>query len=170
MSDDSLAIEIDWPVPCAHFRIRCKGWKSILAMPLPSQMIPWCDLEVLGLGYVLRLASEAPAYDPTPLKLLPEVGLQDLADGDPPSDPEAEAAKIEMAAEMLLNVLPKSGVVVHCVGGRGRTGTVIGRALCLAGIASPTRVSDTLNEAYRRVGKGGWPEAEWQHDVLKGVE
>jgi len=168
MSDDSLPIEIDWPVPFAHFRIRCKGWKSILAMPLPSQTIPWYHLEALDLGYVLRLASEAPAYDPTPLKLLPEVELEDLAHGYPPSAPSTEAARIEMAAEMLLNVLPESGVVVHCIGGRGRTGTVIGRALCLAGIASPTRVSETLNEAYKRVGKDGWPEAEWQYEVLWG--
>ena len=57
------------------------------------------------------------------------------------------------------------GVVVHCHGGRGRTGSVIGSALVLLG-HDPDTVIDWLYRVQRTRGRRGWPEQPWQAEVV----
>jgi protein-tyrosine phosphatase len=58
------------------------------------------------------------------------------------------------------------GVAVHCMGGRGRTGTVIGVALVQLG-HDPEAVIDYLHELAVGRGRRGWPESQWQADTVR---
>jgi protein-tyrosine phosphatase len=58
------------------------------------------------------------------------------------------------------------GVVVHCAGGTGRTGTVIGCVLRLLGVAA-VQVISYLDHLHQARGRSGWPEAEWQSQVVR---
>ncbi len=56
--------------------------------------------------------------------------LENLAGGRMPTDPLAEQKLVDAAAGLVVDKLKAGqGVVVHCWGGTGRTGTVIGRSL-----------------------------------------
>ena len=54
------------------------------------------------------------------------------------------------------------GVVVHCAGGTGRTGTVIACTLAALGMpeADVLRYMTTVNAARGKA--SGWPESDWQ--------
>jgi hypothetical protein len=54
------------------------------------------------------------------------------------------------------------GVVVHCAGGTGRTGTVIACALASLGVpeADVLEYMATVNAARGK--SRGWPESDWQ--------
>jgi protein-tyrosine phosphatase len=56
--------------------------------------------------------------------------------------------------------------VVHCVGGRGRTGTVLGCVLRELG-HSPGEVVDFLDRVHKARGKAGWPESPWQGQLVR---
>jgi hypothetical protein len=57
------------------------------------------------------------------------------------------------------------GVLVHCEGGNGRSGTVIGAVLISYGIPA-LEVVNWLDEVHRLGGKSGWPESAWQRQAL----
>ena len=79
------------------------------------------------------LSHDEPAYDPAPCTIT-AVRLQDLVSGGDPNDPTRESALVEEAAADVVEHLERGiGVAVHCMGGRGRTGTVIGVALVTLG-------------------------------------
>ena len=59
------------------------------------------------------------------------------------------------------------GVAVHCMGGRGRTGTVIGVALVTLG-HDPDAVIAHLDRVARARGRRGWPESPWQSAGASG--
>lgn len=60
-----------------------------------------------------------------------------------------------------------NGVAVHCHGGTGRTGTVIGAVLVRLG-HDPEEVCDWLHQVHVARGRDGWPESDWQQSVLRG--
>ena len=54
------------------------------------------------------------------------------------------------------------------MGGRGRTGTVIGVALVTLG-HDPDKVVDYLDRVARARGRRGWPESPWQAAVVRSA-
>lgn len=58
------------------------------------------------------------------------------------------------------------GIIVHCVGGIGRTVMVLGCVLRDLGF-SVERVIDYLDRINRLRGLKGWPEAEWQAEMVR---
>lgn len=134
-------------------------------IPYPNDRTPWKSFDALGFRWVLRLA-EGPAYDPAPLQLLDAVELQDLYGGLSPADPQQQERLIREAAGLVAGKLSQGqGVLVHCWGGTGRTGTVLGCALRLLGFESQ-EVIDYLNRINQARGKPGWPESSWQAELL----
>ena len=95
--------------------------------------------------------------------------LEDLIGGRQPEDPEDEASRIREAAAFIQKRMDKGeGVIVHCEGGTGRTGTVIGAVLRLYGYDAE-RVLTALDTIHEARGKGGWPESPWQADLIKNI-
>mgnify|MGYP003679499978 CR=1 FL=1 len=142
----------------------------LAGMRLPHKDFPWNHLHALGYQWVVCLCSDHPVYDPTPLSRLVAVELCDMLEVDLPEDPEMEEKGIQIIAEKILEKLESGeGVLVHCAGGRGRTGTVIGSVLKKLGYETAEIISqlDLLN---KKRGKAGWPESSWQSEVVARAE
>ena len=94
--------------------------------------------------------------------------LCDLAEQPLPEDTEREVHAIRIIARAIVGCLQKGeGVFVHCVGGRGRTGTGIGCVLLELGHPADEIVAD-LHRIHKQRGKPDWPEANWQQRVVEG--
>ena len=107
------------------------------------------------------------SYNPAPLELLFNEKLEDLVSGGPPVDESAEHAKVQQAVTALVAAWRSGhGVVVHCFGGRGRTGTVLGCVLRELGFKT-AEVLSFLDRVHKACGKPGWPESEWQSALVK---
>lgn len=97
------------------------------------------------------------------------VELDDLCDGGVPCQPEQEERLVRsIAAQAVEKLEAGEGVIVHCAGGRGRTGTVLGVILRRLGLENG-EVLRFLNRVHRLRGTSGWPEAEWQQEVVRRV-
>jgi hypothetical protein len=147
-------------------------WVSRSPVALAGMAYPgradWALLAGEGIGHVVCLTHDAAPYDPAPCTVT-AVRLQDLVSGDPPRDPERELRLVrEAAADVVAHVEQGVGVAVHCMGGRGRTGTVLGVALVQLG-HDPDAVVDHLHRLAVGRGRRGWPESAWQADVVRGV-
>ena len=142
----------------------------LAGMRRPDADTPWAALRDAGYRYVVCLTDERPAYDPAPLEILHSVALKDLYGGLVPEDPEAEFGRIERAVQRTLDALRigGDGVIVHCAGGTGRTGTVIGAALCRLGMGADD-ARQHLDTVDRMRGTH-WPESPWQGEILKRFE
>ncbi len=151
----------------AEFYWVLKRPDALAGMPYPHGNSVWSGLAAAGFSNVICLTDEHPRYDPAPLTVdcFP---LQDLFGGRQPPHPESEAVIVRQAASRVIELLSAGrGVVVHCAGGRGRSGTVIGAVL--VGLGLPPRVvAEWLDELHRARGKDGWPESNWQRLVLDG--
>jgi Tyrosine phosphatase family len=156
---------IDRPLPWTHFRLTVEGWHPLVAMYQPNSATRWDELHELGIHQVLRLSEESQPYDPAPLRMLGMIPLEDLNRGGEPTDPEHEERQLNDAVRLLKSGLKQGGVVIHCVGGRGRTGTVIGGFLHSLGIAYE-EIPGMLDRAYKDAGRPGWPESPWQGEVI----
>ncbi len=109
-----------------------------------------------------------PPYDPAPCTIT-AIRLQDLVSGGNPNDPDREQALVELAAtDVVAHLDDGIGVAVHCMGGRGRAGTVIGVALVRLG-HDPDIVVDYLDRIAHGRGRRGWPESPWQAGVVRSV-
>lgn len=137
----------------------------IVGMGFPAR-IDWALLCAEGVGHVVCLTHhDAPPYDPSPLRLT-AIGLEDLWTARAPSDPVLERERVERAAEAVVeSVRSGTGVAVHCRGGRGRAGTVLGVALARLG-HDPEAIVGYLHTLHVRRGKGGWPESPWQAETV----
>ena len=77
--------------------------------------------------------------------------------------------RILTAVDRIVSVLrAREGVIVHCAGGTGRTGTVIGGVLRRLG-HSTEEVRGYLDRLNRRRGTG-WPESAWAGSLLDRIE
>jgi hypothetical protein len=140
---------------------------ALAGMSYPGRA-DWALLNENGIGHVVCLSSAEPAYDPAPCTVT-AVRLQDLVSGGDPNDPERERSLIEAAAADVVEHLARGvGVAVHCMGGRGRTGTVVGVALVTLG-HDPDETVAHLDRLARARGRRGWPESAWQSGVVRSV-
>ncbi len=140
---------------------------ALVGMSYPGRA-DWKLLHENGIGHVVCLSHSAPAYDPAPCTIT-AVRLQDLVSGGEPDDPERERALVDAAAADVVAHLERGiGVAVHCMGGRGRAGTVIGVALVTLG-HEPRAVVEHLDRVARARGRRGWPESPWQSTVVESV-
>jgi len=141
----------------------------LAGMPSPPPFFSWDDAKQLGFHAVVCLTTDNPSYDAAPLSIM-GVGLEDLCHGGYPSDPQAELLRIRRAVEGVLQLRRSGkGVIVHCAGGRGRSGTVIGGVLVACGTPI-AEVARWLDHLHRSRGHDGWPESCWQLDVLKSFQ
>ena len=131
----------------------------LAGMAFPDSDTDWPALHRRGLGVVIRLH---PAdYDAAPLRT-EDFPLEDLYDEAVPTHEAAERRRIwEAAALAAQHVTRGEGVVVHCLGGTGRTGTVLACALRRLG-----RSADQAIAAVQQH-RPHWPEAAWQEDVVR---
>jgi hypothetical protein len=138
---------------------------ALAGMSYPGRA-DWALLHEHGIGHVVCLSHDAPTYDPAPCTLT-AVRLQDLVSGGDPVEPDTERALVHTAAADVVDHLERGiGVAVHCMGGRGRSGTVIGVALVTLG-HDPTEVVEHLDRVARGRGRRGWPESPWQSAVVR---
>jgi protein-tyrosine phosphatase len=124
----------------------------------------WSAIYQQGIRHVICLADAKPNYtcEPVGLTIAHAVELEDQLGRPAPSDPAREDRLIRAAVRIAAEIVRvKEGLVMHCVGGTGRTGTVLGCLLCELGCDGASVVSylDNLNKAR---GKHGWPESPWQ--------
>ena len=145
-------------------------WVSREPTPLAGMGYPartdWAQLHRAGLRHVVCLTHDDARYDPAPLSVT-AIGLEDLYVKPGPADPERERALVLRAADATVARLEAGeGVVVHCRGGRGRTGAVLGCALVRLG-HDPSQVVTYLDALHRWRGKHGWPESPWQARVVE---
>lgn len=156
------------PSPNALYTVLTRPGR-LAGMRRPDAQTPWAALRDAGYRSVVCLTDDRPAYDPAPLDLLHSVGLQDLYGGLSPEDPEEEFARIETATRTVLTALQNGGgVIVHCAGGTGRTGTVIGAVLCRLGMCAEDAARHL--DAVDRLRGTQWPESPWQAEILKRFE
>lgn len=141
----------------------------LAGMVRPSSETPWDRLAASGYRYVVCLTDGTPLYDPRPIEVLHSVGLEDLYGGLTPPDPDREAERATEAADRVVGAIRSGdGVIVHCAGGTGRTGTVIG--IVLRRLGHPTDdVRAYLDRLHRRRGTG-WPESLWAGALLDRVD
>jgi hypothetical protein len=153
-------------VPCDFYWVLQQP-APLAGMPYPSPRTPWQHLAAAGFRHVICLEGHGPTYDPSPLIISHRTTLQDLHGGSWPRHPEQEEWRIHEAAQAVATRLQTAeGVVVHCAGGTGRTGTVIGCVLRTLGF-SAGEVIAYLNHLHQARSKSGWPESGWQSEVIQ---
>lgn len=134
-------------------------------MTYPRNGFPWVSLKAAGFLQVVSL--HPGPYDPAPLALGFAEKLQDLLSGGSPANEVNERAKVRRAVVVAVAAWRSGqGVVVHCVGGRGRSGTVLGCVLRELGFEAAEAVS-FLDRVHKERGKPGWPESPWQRALVE---
>jgi hypothetical protein len=137
----------------------------LAGMRYPRGDFPWERVAAAGFHFVVSL--HPGNIDPSPLKRLESIQFEDLAHGGNPVDPVKEKRLIRTIVNaVVLKLRSGSGVIVHCIGGRGRTGTIIGCVLRTLGYQAEEIVS-YLDRVHQVRGKQGWPESPWQADVIR---
>ena len=148
-------------------------WVCAEPTPLAGMAYPragvWDTLAARGFRHVVDLTRDTAKYDATPLTSHAS-HLSDLIGRRHPPDAERDEARIRVAGALVAELWTAGeGVIVHCHGGRGRTGSVIGTALVLLG-HEPESVVDWLHRVQRTRGRRGWPEQRWQAEVVRRAQ
>ena len=137
----------------------------LAGMRLPEPNWPWQAIYECGFSNLISL--HPMEHNPTPLISIYDQPLEDLVSGDSPEDPLLEISRIRSATSAILqSLIGSKGVVIHCWGGRGRTGTVLGCVLRELGYEEQPIVK-YLEEIQRARGRGGWPESSWQSEIVR---
>jgi hypothetical protein len=149
-----------------HFYVVLTEPALLAGMYRPDAHTPWQNLYNAGFSDIVCLASETLGYDPSPLRLF-MADMEDLHHGNEPGDPVREEHMVREMATLVLKLLDRrEGVIVHCYGGNGRTGTVIGCVLKALGYPA-----DEIIQYYDRLakarGRPGWPESPWQERMVR---
>jgi len=134
----------------------------LAGMSFPNRP-PWKLVAAAGFESIVCLTDNIPPYDPSPLRVLRAATFKDLVGGGQPEDPQREAAMLRDVVQATVAELRSGkGVVVHCAGGTGRTGTVIACALAALGMAQDEVLNYMASVNTARGKSPGWPESEWQ--------
>lgn len=137
----------------------------LAGMQYPRRDFPWEKVADAGFHFIVSL--HPGDYNPWPLERLLSVQLEDLAHRGNPVDPAREKRLIRTVVDAVVQALRAGrGVIVHCVGGRGRSGTVIGCILRTLGYKGEEVVS-YMDRVHKARGKAGWPESPWQADLVR---
>ena len=127
----------------------------LAGMSHPGTRTPWEKIGDAGFSNVVCLCDSKVSYNPYPLKVLFSAELEDLYYGNDPEDPETEERLIRQATNVIRRKMDDGeGIVVHCVGGIGRTGTVLGCVLRDLGF-SGDEVINYLDDINKVRGFGG---------------
>jgi hypothetical protein len=133
----------------------------LAGMAFPPPSADWDELHRNGYRRILRL--HPGSYDPIPLSVH-EIVLEDLYGGRLPTDPATERERVLEAARLAAEwVTDGEGVVVHCLGGTGRTGTVLACGLRRLGFAPDDAIRVVQNH------RPDWPESSWQENVVRDL-
>ena len=145
----------------------CRTPVALAGMAYPGRA-DWSQLASEGIGHVVCLTHDVAPYDPAPCTIT-AMRLQDLVSGDPPNAPVRERDLVRAAAtDVVAHIGAGVGVAVHCMGGRGRTGTVLGVAMVRLG-HEPEAVIEYLHKLAVGRGRRGWPESAWQADEIRAA-
>lgn len=140
---------------------------SLAGMAYPSSS-PWQTLASEGFKSVVCLTDTTARYDPNPLEVLRAAKFKDLYGGTYPGEPEREQSALrDIVTAVKSEILLGKGVVVHCAGGTGRTGTVIACTLRAFGLPLPDVLDYMKRLNTARSKQHGWPESEWQLQQVK---
>jgi len=151
----------------ANLYVVLKEPALLAGMSRPGNSTPWEKIGDAGFSNVVCLSNSKVYYNPYPLKVLFSAELEDLYYGNEPEDPEREERLIRQATDVIITKIDEGeGIVVHCVGGIGRTGTVLGCVLRDLGF-SADEVINYLDDLNKERGYGGWPETEWQGEMVR---
>ena len=137
----------------------------LAGMQYPRADFPWSQVKRAGFSRVVSL--QPGKYHPAPLTVLFAERLEDLAHGGPPHSAGTETEAVKRAVVATVSSLRAGeGVVIHCEGGCGRTGTVLACVLRELGYEGGV-VVDYLDRVHKARGKPGWPESPWQGDLVR---
>jgi len=131
---------------------------------LPGADFDFDEASARGLTHLVSLTGTV-TTDCSPL-IGSAFDLEDLYERDGPSDPTHELRRVGEAAEAVRSLVAQGhGVLVHCLGGTGRTGTVVGAVLVSLGHPVDD-VAQWLDQIHKQRGQAGWPESPWQRTAL----
>jgi hypothetical protein len=131
----------------------------LAGMAFPARDTDWVALNRRGFQRLVRL--HPGDYDPSPLAV-DEIVLEDLVGGGVPREPSRERKRVLQAGRLVAEGVRRGeGVIVHCLGGVGRTGTVLGCALRELGYSADEAV------AAIRAHRPSWPESPWQEELVR---
>jgi len=149
-----------------NFYVVLKEPAPLAGMSYPRMHTPWEKIGNAGFSSIVCLCDSEVSYDPYPLKVLFSAELEDLHYGNAPDDPETLEWLVRKAANVVRREMDEGkGIVVHCMGGIGRTGTVLGCVLRDLGF-SADEVINYLDDINKLRGFRGWPETKWQAEMV----
>ena len=138
----------------------------LAGMSYPGMRTPWENIGNAGFSGVVCLCDSKVSYNPYPLEVLFSAELEDMHHGYPPIDPQMQEELVREATEVIRREVDAGkGIVVHCMGGIGRTGTVLGCVLRDLGFRADD-VVDYLDKINRLRGVE-WPEVKWQEEMVR---
>jgi hypothetical protein len=143
-------------------------WR-LLGMGLPLPWESFAGLSQFGINRLFNLCQPPDRVWYKTELLCAAIELDDLHEGGSPENPELEMANYLALAQQILRYREAgTSVAVHCAGGRGRTGTLLGVVAVLLG-HRPQEVVNWLHHLHlMRTGKP-WPESQWQSDFVASL-